>query len=172
MREFAVPHPDITYLVASRCHPDVFKRLEGCKIIVWHAGGDHNINDLLCERKLNEPMVNGGSAGVTRAMFLVNCLGYTDQHIFGADSSYTGDDTHIRGSLVPEKDLMVSIVAPDGRPARMVLAEDRTPAVGPSLDPNLSPGQPPGPVAPAWSALTQAGQDCPPDSIPCPPAGR
>ena len=107
---FAVPHPDITYFVGARCHPSVFERLAGCKLIVWHAGGDHNIAEYLAEHEINEPMVNGGSAGVTRAMFLAYALGYRSLNIFGADSSYSHDGkTHVNGSLVPEKDIMVSI---------------------------------------------------------------
>jgi hypothetical protein len=108
--KFVVPDPRITYLVGSRCHPDVFKALEGCPTIVWHAGGDHNINEMILKNGLKEPLVNGGSAGVTRGMYLVSALGYRDLHIFGADSSYSDDGkTHITGSLVPEKDIMVSV---------------------------------------------------------------
>lgn len=110
VEQFAVPHPDVTYLVASRCHPAVFERLKNCKVVVWHAGGDHNIAELLAEKKLNEPMIAGGSAGITRCIYLMNSLGYRDMHIFGADSSYSEDGkTHVNGSLVPEKDMQVAI---------------------------------------------------------------
>lgn len=110
--KFAVPHPDVTYLVASRCHPSVFERLKDCKVIVWHAAGDHHIKELV-KNEAPEPypvMVMGGTAGVTRGVFLIHLLGYRDIHIFGGDSSYgTDGNTHVRGSLVPEKDTMVSI---------------------------------------------------------------
>lgn len=105
---FAMPHPDIIYLVAARCHPSVFERLEGCKIISWHAGGDHNITEFLQERSINEPMINGGSAAVTRCMYLAYALGYREEHLFGCDSSYSDEgDTHVNGSVVPEKDMQV-----------------------------------------------------------------
>jgi hypothetical protein len=105
---FAVPHPDVTYLIGARCHPKVFERLAGCKVIVWHAGGDHNIADFLSQKNIAEPMINGGSAGVTRAMYLAVALGYKELNIYGADSSYDDSGaTHISGSLVPEKDLMI-----------------------------------------------------------------
>lgn len=108
--KFAVPHPDITYLVASRCHPDVFERLKDCKVLVWHAGGDHDINEQLWKHEIDEPMIPGGSAGVTRAIVFADILGYRDFHIFGADSSYSDEgQTHLKGSLVPEKDIMVSV---------------------------------------------------------------
>lgn len=112
---FAIPHPGITYLVASRCHPSVFEKLKDCKVIVWHAGGDHDIVDVLekpevmAKLKTAEPLINGGSAGVTRAIFVAVALGYRELHIFGADSSYLNGATHISGSLVPEKDVFFAI---------------------------------------------------------------
>lgn len=106
--KFAVPHPEVTYLIGARCHPSVFERLKDSKVIAWHAGGDHNIAEFLKEKNIYEPMINGGSAGVTRAMYLACALGYRDYHIFGADSSYAENgDTHVNGSLVPEKDMQI-----------------------------------------------------------------
>jgi len=115
VERFARPHPDITYLVASRCHPKVFERLKDCKVVVWHAGGDHNILDVMLrpevieKMKTPQPLICGGSAGVTRTLYVASVLGYSDIHLYGADSCYTGDDTHIRGSLVPEKDTFVTL---------------------------------------------------------------
>lgn len=101
--QFAVPHPNVTYLVGARCHPAVFERLSGCRVIVWHAAGDHNIEEFLRERGVCEPLISGGSAGVTRAAYLAYALGYREIHFHGADSSYRDNETHVRGSVVPEK---------------------------------------------------------------------
>jgi len=116
VEKFARPHPDIIYLVASRCHPKVFERLKDCKVVVWHAAGDHNIadvmNDAEVQRKMKipQPLICGGSAGVTRTIYVATVLGYTDLHIYGADSCYSNDgDTHIRGSVVSEKDILVAL---------------------------------------------------------------
>ena len=124
IEKFARPHPDITYLVASRCHPKVFERLKDCKVVVWHAGGDHDILEVITEptvfKKMGipQPIIAGGSAGVTRTIYVASVLGYTDVHLFGADSCYTGNDTHVRGSVVPEKDILVSLGDnSDGAPA-------------------------------------------------------
>ena len=115
VEQFAIPHPEITYLVGARCHPKVFERLRDCKIIVWHAGGDHNIKEFLEARQINEPMVNGGSAGVTRALYLAYAIGKREFHLYGADSSYSDDGkTHVNESLVPEKDFQVWIGNHDG----------------------------------------------------------
>ena len=109
-KNFATPHPEVTYLVGARCHPTVFDNLSGCKVVAWHAGGDHNIAEYLAQNNIDEPMVNGGSAGVTRALYLAVALGYREIHLFGADSCYSDEgDTHISGSLVPEKDMKVWI---------------------------------------------------------------
>lgn len=109
-REFAVPHPDVTYLIAARCHPAVFDRLRGCKVVTWFAGGDHNIAEYMVEKELDDPLVNGGSAGVTRALYLATALGYKHLHVFGADSSYSEDGrTHVHKSLVPEKDFTIFV---------------------------------------------------------------
>lgn len=106
--QFVVPHPAITYLVGARCHPSVFERLKGSRTIVWHAAGDHNIGELLQELEINEPLVLGGSAGVTRALYLAFALGYREFHLHGADSSFSQEGaTHVRGSLVPEKSMHV-----------------------------------------------------------------
>ena len=109
---FIVPHPEVTYLIGARCHPLVFDALKCCRVVCWHAGGDHNIAELLEELSLVEPMVNGGSAGVTRALYLVAALGYRDIHVHGGDSSYSEDGrTHVRGSVVEEKDLEILVGA-------------------------------------------------------------
>jgi len=116
--QFARPHKGISYLVAARCHPSVFRRLKNQKIYSWFAGGDHNINEYMIEKQLYDPVVNGGSAGVTRAMYLATALGYSHLHIFGGDSSYNDDgETHINGSLVEEKDIIVWIGKEEGKQA-------------------------------------------------------
>lgn len=113
--QFAVPHPEIIYLIASRVHPKVFERLKDCKIVVWHAAGDLNIIELMnkpeviSKQQIHEPLINGGTAGVTRAIYVAYSLGYREINIFGGDSSYSGDKTHIIKSLVPEKDIIISI---------------------------------------------------------------
>lgn len=117
---FAVPHPGVTYLIGARCHPAVFERLKYNNVIAWHAGGDHNISQFLFDKGIVEPLINGGSAGVTRALYLGCALGYRSFELHGADSSYSDNgDTHVTGSLVPEKDLKVWVTYQDeGRPFR------------------------------------------------------
>lgn len=96
----STPHKDVTYLVASRCHPSVFEKLRGYKVVVFHALGDGCLQKLLIEYKRNEPMVAGGSSSVTRATHVAGCLGYTkEMHLFGIDSCYSESRSHVAGSL-------------------------------------------------------------------------
>ena len=101
--EFFTPHKDITYLMASRCVPDAFERVKGCKLVIWHAAGDTHLQDILEKKGKMEPMVVGGSAAVTRALVLAMPMGYKDIHIYGGDSSFAAGDTHIRKSTTVER---------------------------------------------------------------------
>lgn len=101
LNDFITPHDHVSYLIASRCHPNIFKRFDGKKCYVWHALGDTNIKTILEEFKKMEPMIYGGSTAVTRAMFLAVAMGYLDLHVFGIDSSVEGG-SHIRKSVVKE----------------------------------------------------------------------
>ena len=113
VKAFFVPHPDVTYLICSRCPPVAFEMLKGCRIVVWHAAGDKNLEKLLIERGKGggspdiEPMMIGGSAAITRGMCVLLPMGYTAIHFFGADSSFANGDTHIKQSLTTERRMAV-----------------------------------------------------------------
>ena len=109
MLEFMTPHADITYLLASRCPPKAFDLIKGCKLVIWHANGDTELERLIREAgKFAEPMVAGGTAAVTRAMVLAQAMGYKDIHLWGADSSFAKGDTHIRQSTTKERRMFVN----------------------------------------------------------------
>ncbi len=98
-----LPHKDVTYLVASRCHPSVFEKLKDCKVLVWHALGGEDIEKYLIKHQLREPMIAGGSSGVTRALFLAGSMGYSkDMHFFGVCDAGDGKTTHVLGSLIKQ----------------------------------------------------------------------
>ena len=105
--EFFTPHPDITYLLASRCCPQAFDLIRGCRLVLWHAAGDERIRPILEARRRNEPMIVGGSAAVTRAIVLAMPMGYTDLHVYGGDSSFADGDTHIRKSTTVERRMLI-----------------------------------------------------------------
>jgi len=107
MLEFMTPHPEITYLIASRCPPQAFDLIDGCKLVCWHAAGDERIEELLQASGRMEPMVGGGGAAVTRAMIMVLPMGYKKLHLYGADSSFAEGETHIRKSTTDERYMAV-----------------------------------------------------------------
>lgn len=98
------PHESVTYLVASRCHPSVFEKLRGYKVVVWHPYAEEDpISEMLKEYGVDEPTICGGSAGVTRCAYLAAAMGYHTQHWFGCDSSYSDGKSHYRPSAVHEE---------------------------------------------------------------------
>lgn len=109
MLEFITPHPEVTYLIGSRCPPKTFEMLKGCKVVVWHAAGDEHIETILNKHGKMEPMISGGTAAITRCMMLVQPLGYDEIHLWGADSSFKNGDTHIRKSTTVENRMTVMV---------------------------------------------------------------
>lgn len=110
MLEFMTPHPEIVFLLASRCPPKAFDLIEGCNVVCWHAAGDRDIESLLQKAgRFDDPMVIGGTSAVTRGMLIAQTLGYTDVHMWGADASFENGETHIRKSTTLEKRMFVNM---------------------------------------------------------------
>lgn len=108
MLEFVTPHPEITYLFASRCPPEAFDLLKDCRVVCWHAAGDRDIEHLLQQAgRFDDPMVIGGTSATMRAMLIAQSLGYTDVHLWGSDGSFERGATHIRQSTTLEKRMFV-----------------------------------------------------------------
>ena len=100
LADLFTPVEGVTYLVASRCHRKVFLKLKGHKVIVWHTLGDVCLEKLLAKYGKKEPMVAGGSSGVTRGLFLAGAMGYTKEiHLFGVDGCYEGEKSHVNGGV-------------------------------------------------------------------------
>ena len=113
MLEFMTPVNGVTYLMASRCPPKAFDMIEGQNIYVWHTMGDENIVKILQKyddpSKPEEKVINGGSAAVVRCMVLAQTMGFSKLHIWGGDSSFRNEDTHIRKSTTEEKTMFVMV---------------------------------------------------------------
>ena len=90
MARYVENAPDwTTYYVASICDPAVFDALRERNVIVWHPG----MADLKPPNR--QGMIGGGPTVLSRAPMLAFCLGYSDVHLFGADSSYEGERHHV-----------------------------------------------------------------------------
>lgn len=85
------PHPDVFYFVSSTCHPSVFDKLEGCKVVLWHPSGCPGIADVVPH---DAPLIAGASTMGLRWLNLGLYMGFRKFAFHGLDSSYRGDRTH------------------------------------------------------------------------------
>jgi hypothetical protein len=87
------PHPDVTYLPASTCHPKYFDHLAGHKVVLWHIFASEE--DALRTLPAEEYALVGGPDAGMRAMAIARFFGFTDQHVFGIDGcAGPADATH------------------------------------------------------------------------------
>lgn len=91
------PSKKTTYLIASQCHPDVFKAIEGYDVIMWTScleavEQEHE----LAEKHKDIPLcfIGGGSTVGLKTIFMAYLWGFRDFRIFGFDSSYCGEENH------------------------------------------------------------------------------
>jgi hypothetical protein len=103
------PHPDVTYFVGSQVHPDVFKALEGYRVVLWHAAG---VEKLLQEEVGESRMwvtVGGGSSVGVKSPILGNLLGYRKFALYGMDSSYRDGENHAYRQEVNDGERLVEV---------------------------------------------------------------
>jgi hypothetical protein len=79
------PHKDVEYLIASTCHPDYFKHLDGFNVKLWHVFDPHE--DSVRVLPAGEWALKGGCGAGLRAMTIARFFGFTDLHVFGMDGS-------------------------------------------------------------------------------------
>lgn len=73
---------EVTYFIASQCHPKVFDTLKERYVILWHALSGIGEEKLLENRVL----IGGGTTTGLRAMNMIYSLGYRHAHLYGFDS--------------------------------------------------------------------------------------
>jgi hypothetical protein len=81
-------HKDVTYYIASHCHPGNFEWAEGHKRVVWHSVNDWEGGEEAIAAFPNAFMVGGGSTTMMRSLNILLVLGYRDIELFGVDSSF------------------------------------------------------------------------------------
>jgi hypothetical protein len=89
------PHPDVNYIVASMCHPSVFRSLQdkGAKVWLYHAlvgAGEKDIIGPSLMQHGNVVLAGGGCSSATRGVMLGFVLGFRKFHLFGYDLCYDG----------------------------------------------------------------------------------
>lgn len=97
------PHPDVTYLPASTCHPAYFAHLldAKAKVVLWHVFADDSEAYRILPR--GEWALTGGSNVGLRAMTIARFLNYRVQHVYGMDGNQR-DDVHKHAAPHPMAD--------------------------------------------------------------------
>lgn len=85
------PHDEVFFFVASVCHPRVFDKLKGCKVVLWHPGGMPGIEYAVPE---GHDLIGGGTTMGMRWWSLGYFMGFRRFEGHGLDSSYRGMQTH------------------------------------------------------------------------------
>ena len=87
---FVPEKSDATLFYASQCHPDVFAKAQknGKQIIIWHPLIDGIRNAMGKNAAL---LLGGGTTTPMYAISLAYTLGVRDLHLFGYDSSFSGE---------------------------------------------------------------------------------
>jgi hypothetical protein len=98
------PHHDVTYLVASTCHPKLFDHLEGYRVLLWHIFD--NSEEAIRTLPQGEWALCGGIDAGIRTLTMARFLGFRDLHVFGIDGSsnlpqqrHAGEHPHGRMTL-------------------------------------------------------------------------
>lgn len=86
------PHPDIEYLIASTCHPDVFDHLKDRKVTLWHVFDAEE--DAMRTLPAGEWALTGGCSVGVRMLTLARFFGFRDLHVFGMDGSEGASGKH------------------------------------------------------------------------------
>lgn len=79
------PHPAVTYLPCSTCHPNYFDRLveSNAKVELWHCFASEAESMRILPP--GEYALTGGCDAGLRAMAVARFFGFVDQHVFGMD---------------------------------------------------------------------------------------
>lgn len=91
---FAVEH-----LIASQCHPDIFRALEAnpkdeCNVTLWHVNSPGMAELLKEEPSRPAYLIGGGTTVGMNALALAVTRGYHQIHLYGFDSCYRNGEHH------------------------------------------------------------------------------
>ena len=104
VRMLGTPHKDVQYLMASCCHPSMFKKLEGFDVKLWHIFANETNKELPTVYPRGDWILTGGNNVGMRCLVMARLLGYKNMEIFGMDCSFPKDSGHHAGGhLNPSK---------------------------------------------------------------------
>lgn len=82
------PQIGIQYLLAASCHPDLFAKMEGMDVRLWHAEDHIRVKD---ELNSPAPIISGGGSVGLRSIAVLYYMGYRNLSVFGMDCSFADD---------------------------------------------------------------------------------
>jgi len=88
------PHSGVTYLMASVCHPEMWEKLKGFNVALWHAVSGPWTVDWVKKYDPDTLLVSGGSCMGLVAIHLAGCLGFNHFELHGYDGSYRDKKRH------------------------------------------------------------------------------
>lgn len=90
--------PRCKYLLASQCHPEMWKQVEGRpNVHIWHGAVEDNphlgpvLDAYYAGNWMKTP---AGTTVIVRALVLLRLMGFLRLHLFGADSCYMHGQHH------------------------------------------------------------------------------
>lgn len=106
------PAKETSFLLASRCHPQMFEDLKSYGVYLWHSWSTEDQMELLRGR----PCVGGGTTSGLRAVNIGYCLGFKKFKMYGMDSSLgqRGEKRVGQDKLDPRVNTTVVRVEADG----------------------------------------------------------
>ncbi len=105
-------HQDTIYYIGSHCHENLYKQLEDYKVILYHAYAiPEEYTNALNLLFPNEVKVGGGFLTLFRTIAIAKILGYRNFNLFGVDSSFEGESSHVNGYTCANKEKELQVWA-------------------------------------------------------------
>ena len=113
-KEFIRPISDSLHYLASQCHPQVFDKVKGKNVVLFHSFFSDGIFDIIGNNS-GDPLVGGGSTVCLHSIALAWILGYRNFHLYGMDSSYDGESGHAYAQVLNDNDKIIEVGMNDKR---------------------------------------------------------
>lgn len=108
----ATERPRLGYLIGSQCDRAVFDKLTDQAVTVWHPKIS-GIVELVQNDERPKCIVGGGSTVCLKAIAIAYIMGFRKFHLFGMDSSYSGEAHHAYAQSLNDDDLVVNVQVDD-----------------------------------------------------------
>jgi hypothetical protein len=89
---------------ATQCHPHVSRHAD----VLWHSFAD-GIIDVIASDIRSTELVGGGSTVLLKTIAMAYIMGYRNFHIFGADSSYSGENHHAYPQSLNDNERVIDV---------------------------------------------------------------